>query len=220
VAVPKLQDATVPNLSNLVVQDDLTLGIPNLVVQNGDTPVVPELPATKSETVSLNPAVSQRAIFAIYVYHPEPASCLKTSPELPVLPDAPVEAVTEQSPLPDLSPESATAKEATPEPPAILATESANVPENYLPCAHYVSRAIVGAVIFVGFSFLTLIQVLSESDQPVLLKLPVLLAPLRSAGVPVRTEPILVGPFRPSLVPFNDCLGFPVGYGLAPLPPS
>ncbi|KAL0167422.1 hypothetical protein M9458_035644, partial [Cirrhinus mrigala] len=108
---------------------------------------------------------------------------------------------------------SATAKEATPEPPAILATESANVPENYLPCAHYVSRAIVGAVIFVGFSFLTLIQVLSESDQPVLLKLPVLLAPL-------RTEPILVGPLRPSLVPFNDCLGFPVGYGLATLPPS
>ncbi|RXN33565.1 SH3 domain-containing -like protein [Labeo rohita] len=102
--------------------------------------------------------------------------------------------------------ESAMAKEAKAEPPAIsvreATPESTPVPENYLPCAHYFSQATFGAVIYVGFPFLTLIPVLLESDRPVLLKLPVLLAPLKSfvssvppalpwspAGVPVWPKP-------------------------------
>ncbi len=60
------------------------------------------------------------------------------------------------------SPESAMAKEATPEPLAISVTEaapeSAPFPVNGLPSAHYVSRATFGAVIYVVFPFLTLIQ--------------------------------------------------------------
>ncbi|KAL0164091.1 hypothetical protein M9458_039844, partial [Cirrhinus mrigala] len=102
--------------------------------------------------------------------------------------------------------ESAMAKEAKAEPPAIsvrdATPESAPVPENYLPCAHCFSQATFGAVIYVGFRFLILIPVLLESDRPVLLKLPVLLAPLKSfvwsvppalpwspAGVPVWPKP-------------------------------
>lgn len=128
-AVPKLQRCDGPKSLNSGGPGGPDLGVPNPVIQNGDTPVVPELPVTNSEIISVSFAISQRVIFAFYVmavqraevihtsmlaasdsepvYHPEPTSCLKTSPEFPVFPDLATEAVAEQSPLPDMTREAA-----------------------------------------------------------------------------------------------------------------
>lgn len=85
-----------------------------------------------------------------------------------------------------MSPESAMAKKVTQVPPDISVAEAALLPENCLSSPHYVRWAAFGVIMYVGAPFLTLIPVLSESDQPALLKLPVLLAPLK---FPVQSVP-------------------------------
>ncbi|RXN11546.1 hypothetical protein ROHU_029973 [Labeo rohita] len=117
VAVPELQNAVVPDISSAVVHGDLTLGVRSPVVQEGDTLVVPELPVTNSEVVFVSSAIFAFYVMAVLhakimqtsmlaasdpetVYYPEPAACLEASLDLPVLPDTAMEAVTEQSVLP------------------------------------------------------------------------------------------------------------------------
>ncbi len=280
-AVPEFSSVVVPELHSSVLHVDPILGVPSPVAQEGNTPVVPELPVTNSEVVVVSPAMAQRAIFSFYVmavlhakvmhtsmlavsdpetvYHPEPTACLDDSPELPVPPDTAMEAVTEQSALPDMareaiegtlscyalallcvwavhasllasstpalkSPESAMAKEATPEPLAISVTEaapeSAPFPVNGLPSAHYVSRATFGAVIYVGFPFLTLIPILSESDWPALLKLPVLPVPFKSPVLPAPLKfPVRSVPLAPLWPPAGTPDTLEPAWSVPPAPP-
>ncbi len=122
------------------------------------------------------------------------------------------------------SPESAMAKEATPEPLAISVTEaapeSAPFPVNGLPSAHYVSRATFGAVIYVVFPFLTLIPVLSESDWPALLKLPVLPVPFKSPVLPAPLKfPVRSVPLAPLWPPAGTPDALEPAWSVPPAPP-
>lgn len=108
-------------------------------------------------------------------------------------------------PEPTAAPEQpAAVPEAIPE----TVSESAPVPESFLPSAHYIRHASLGVVIFVEIPFLTLIPVMSVTDLPVLpkpsalltpLKFSALLAPLKFPVLPVPLKlPTQSAPVKPN----------------------
>lgn len=111
---------------------------------------------------------------------------------------------------------------ARPKPSAKLGSYKLSV----LSCAHYIRCVSLGAVIFVGFPFLTLIPVLSESDLLVLPKLPSLPTPLEFPTLlaPLKFPVLLVPlklPAQSVPVKLSDLLTppFPVGRTSDPLEP-